>query len=305
MSPGRSRRAAILVAGIIALRAGSSSAQELEPRAYSPSPVGTTFIAVTATRSSGGVFTDPVAPLTDVEASLGVVGLAVGHVFAVQGKSALVLGLVPIVWGTATGRVGEEQMQTSRRGLADARLKVSMILAGSRAMTRAEFARAPRRSILGASVTIVPPNGQYQPAKLINLGSNRWSVKPELGLSIPVQRWTLDTYAGVWLFTDNDLYYPGQAVRRQQPVFALQGHVSYTLAPRAWLAGNATWYTGGASSVNGASASGPYRNTRLGATLAVPLGRRQSVKVAYSAGATTRLGADFRTITVAWQTLVF
>lgn len=305
----RSIRGSIRVVGacVIAtlLHAGSVSAQELEPRAYSPSPVGTTFVAVTVTRSAGGVFTDPSAPLADVEAELGVCGLAIGHSFALLGKSALVLGVVPITWGTASGQVGEDRRETSRRGLADSRVKLSMILSGSKPMTPAEFARAPRRPIVGASLTVVSPIGQYDATKLVNLGSNRWSFKPEVGLSVPVGRWTFDTYAGVWVFTDNERYYPGHAFRQQDAVFALQAHVSYTFARRAWLAANTTWYGGGRSSVDGEAASASFRNLRYGATLAVPIGTRQSVKVAYSAGATTRLGADFRTITAAWQLLIF
>jgi hypothetical protein len=172
-------------------------------------------------------------------------------------------------------------------------------------MTPAEFARAPRRPIVGASITIVPPFGQYDATKLINLGSNRWSFKPEVGLSIPAGRWTIDTYAAVWIFTDNDRYFPGHALRHQNALTALQAHVSYTVGRRAWLAANATWYAGGQSSIDGAPASGSYSNMRFGATLAVPIGSRQSVKLAYSAGATTRLGADFRTITAGWQLLIF
>jgi len=296
-----------VAAGILAalLSARSVSAQDLEPRAYSASPVGTTFLVITGTRSTGNVLTDPSIPLTNVEAQLEVCVVGVGYSFALLGKSALVLGAAPMTWATVSGAIGENQREASRRGLADSRFKLSMILAGSKPMTPAEFVRAPRRPLLGASLTVVPPFGQYDPAKLINLGSNRWSFKPEVGLSVPVQRWTFDTYAGVWVFTDNDRYYPGGALRHQDPVLALQAHVSYTLFRRAWLAANTTWYTGGKSSVDGAVASGAYRNARFGATLAMPVAARQSIKVAYSTGAATRLGADFQTITAGWQLLMF
>jgi hypothetical protein len=280
-------------------------AQELEPRAYSPSPTGTTFIAVTATRSAGGVFTDPSAPLKDTDAEIGVLGLGIGYSFGLFGKSTLILGALPVTWGIVSGEVHEDRREVTRRGLADPRIKMSMILAGSKAMSAAEFARAPRSTIVGASVTVVPPVGQYEPAKLVNLGSNRWAFKPEVGLSIPLQRWTLDTYAAVWMFTDNDEYFPGQSVRHQDPIVALQAHVVYTLARRAWLAGDMTWYGGGESTVDGAPASGSYRNTRLGATFALPVGAHQSLKIGYSTGAATRLGADFQTITIGWQMLLF
>jgi hypothetical protein len=288
-----------------ALVAGSAAAQELEPRAYSPSPVGTTFAVVTATRSAGGVFTDPAAPITNVEAEVGVLGLGVGHVFAAAGKQALVLALVPVAWGEASGDVGDDRRHASRRGLADLRVKLSLILAGSPAMDRAAFARAPRRTVLGTSFTIVPPSGQYDSTKLINLGLHRWAFKPEIGVSHPAGRWTLDAYAGVWFFTENDAYFPGSSTRGQDPIVALQGHVSYSLGRRAWLAVNATWYSGGQTTIDGVHKADLQRNTRLGATWAVPIGNRQSFKLSYSAGAATRIGSDFRTIGVAWQILIF
>jgi hypothetical protein len=289
----------------VLLMARSAGGQELEPRAYSPSPSGTTFVVVTATRSAGGVFTDPSTPLTDAEAEVGILGLGTGHVFALMGRSALVMGLVPVTWGAAAGSIGEDRYEANRRGPADPRIKLSVILAGSPPMPPAEFARRSRRPIIGSSITVVAPLGQYDSTKLVNLGSNRWSFKPEVGVSLPAGRWTVDAYAGVWFFTDNDAYYPGTSRRHQDSVFAVQGHVSYTLGRRAWAAVNATWYTGGQLSVDGAKAADPYRNTRVGATVAIPVGTRQSLKLAYSAGAATRAGADFRTLSGAWQLLIF
>jgi hypothetical protein len=287
------------------LPAPAAVAQDLEPRAYSPSPVGTTFLIATATRSSGGVFTDPSAPITDVEATVGILGIGVGHTFAIGSKQALVLGALPITWGEASGQVGEGRHEVSRRGLADLRVRLSVILRGSPALTAAEFARAPRRVILGASLTVVAPTGQYEPTKLVNLGSHRWSFKPEAGMSVPAGRWTFDSYAAVWLFTDNDKYYPGMSLRSQDPILALQGHVSYTLGRRTWLAINGTWYSGGQTRIGETANADLQRNTRLGATWSQLITARQSLKFAYSTGAITRVGADFRTITAAWQIVFF
>jgi len=296
----RFARAIVGCAAILSL-AAHAVAQELEPRAYSPSPVGTTFIVVSATRSIGGVFTDTSAPVTDVNATVDLLGLGFGRTFGIAGKQALLLALAPIAWGHASGEVGEDRHEVDRRGLADARLKFSMILAGGPARTRQQFAGAPRRTILGASVVVAPPTGQYEPTHLVNIGAHRWAFKPEVGVSYPSGRWTIDGYAGVWLFTGNETYYPGTNVRTQDPILALQGHVSRMIGRRAWLAGNATWYRGGTSSINGIAKADLQQNTRVGVTWSQPLGTRQSIKFAYSAGATTRIGADFRTFTVAWQ----
>lgn len=294
-------------AGLAALMVvtGSADAQELEPRAYAPSPVGTTFVIVSATGSAGGVFTDPSTPITNVDASLGILGLTLGRTFGLLGRQALLLGVVPIAWGEATGEVLEEARAASRRGLADPRVRLSVILAGARPMSPVEFAGAARRTTIGVSLSVVPPIGQYEAMKLVNLGSNRWALKPEIGVSRPAGRWTLDAHAGAWFFSGNDSYFPGGATRQQDPIIALQTHLSYALSRRAWIALNATWYTGGRSRIDGADKADLQRNTRLGATLSLPFGVRQSLKFAYSAGATTRVGADFRTMTVAWQIVVF
>jgi hypothetical protein len=298
------RKTSILVPLFLAL-ARPVAAQDLEPRAYSPSPVGTTFIVVTATRSAGGVFTDTSSPITDVDAKVGVLGLGMGHTFGLAGKQVLALGFVPVIWGEATGQIGEDRASASRRGMGDVRVKFSTILAGSPAMRPAAFAKAPRRAILGASFTVVPPVGQYYPSKLVNLGSNRWSFKPEIGVSFPSGPWTFDAYAGMWFFTANDEYYPGSSRRQQSAIGALQGHLSYTFAQRAWLAFDGTYYWGGQSRIDGVQKADLQRNTRLGATFSMPITRTQSLKVAYSAGATTRVGSDFRTLTVAWQMVFF
>jgi hypothetical protein len=197
--------------------------------------------------------------------------------------------------------VGDDTRSASRTGLGDPRVKLSVNLLGGRALTPPEFARSRSSTIVGVSLTVVPPLGQYRSTRLVNLGSHRWSFKPEAGLSYTIRRWTLEAYGGMWLFTDNDEFYPGQATRTQDPVVALQLHASYTLRPRLWVAVDGTWYSGGTSSVNGVKKGDLQRNSRVGGTVSVPLGRQQSLKFSTSTGATTRIGADFRTIAVAWQ----
>ena len=103
------------------------------------------------------------------------------------------------------------------------------------------------------------------------------------------------------LFTTNREFYTGASVRTQAPVVALQSHVSYTLRRQLWAAFDATWYSGGTTTVNGTRKADLQRNSRLGATLSLPVGRQQSIKFSGSTGATTRVGADFQTFGAAWQ----
>jgi hypothetical protein len=71
-----------------------------------------------------------------------------------------------------------------------------------------------------------------------------------------------------------------------------------TARSRKW---RSFWYGGGAASVNGGPPSQRLSNTRAGLTLSVPIARRQSIKAAYSRGASVRAGSNFRVYSAAWQ----
>jgi hypothetical protein len=280
-----------------------AAAQDLEPRSYSAYPTGVTFLVAGFGRSAGGVLVDPTLPIEDVEATVDAWSVGAGTVFDLFGRTALVTGGAAYVQIDATGSVGEETRRATRSGLADPRFKLSVNLLGGRALTPAEFARAgPRPTILGVSLTAAPPLGQYERSRLVNIGAHRWAFKPEVGVSRLIRgKWTVEGYAGVWLFTDNQEFYPGALLRTQQRIVSLQGHVSYTFRPRLWLAFDGTWYSGGRTSVDGIDKADLQRNSRLGITASLPIGGRQSLKIAGSTGATTRIGADFQTVAVAWQ----
>lgn len=287
--------------------AGATSglhAQDLEPRAYAPNPIGANFLALAIVNSTGEVLLDPALPLSDVQADLNSGALGYVHTFGLFDRSANAALALPYVRGDVAGNVGEERREVWRSGLGDVRLRLSMNLIGGPALTPAEFAQREPQWTLGTSLTIVAPSGQYMPDKLVNIGSNRWSFKPELGVSFPMGHWTLEAYAGLWLFTDNDNFFGG-SLREQDPVKSFQAHVAYTFRPRLWLAFNANYYTGGRTIVDGTPGGEILANSRIGLTLSIPGGARQSWKFNWSEGLTTRLGGDFRTIGVSWQYLWF
>jgi hypothetical protein len=206
----------------------------------------------------------------------------------------------PYIKGDASGNVQEQFSEISRTGFADPRLRFGINIFGAPALTPAEFAMQKPRTSLGFTLIVVPPLGQYYGDKLINLGSNRWSVKTEFGLSKPVGSWRWEIAAGAWFFTDNDDFFGGQH-RSQDPITTVQAHVIYTFKPRLWMAFDSTWYGGGNSYINGAARSDLQSNTRMGLTLAIPVNNRHSIKFAFSAGVTTRIGGDFTQFNIAWQ----
>ena len=277
-----------------------AAAQEMEPRAYSPAPVGTQFLFLGSGHQSGDVLLDSSLPLRDVEVSLNVASIGYGRTFNLAGRQANVAVVFPYIWGTASGTVFEDRVNVRRSGGGDVRLRFSTLLVGGEAMERKEFAKRTPRMIVGTSVSIIAPTGQYDPARLVNPGSNRWAIKPELGLSKPRGRWTMEVMAGTWFFTANENFLGGSR-REQKPLLSLQGHLIYTLRRRMWVSVNGTYFAGGQTEINGVRNEDRQRNARIGATFALPLTQQQSLKFAWAKGVTTRIGGDLNMFVVGWQ----
>ena len=272
----------------------------MEPRAYSRAPVGTQFVLVTYIYQTGDVLTDASVPLRDVKVKLNSGALGYGRTFGLFGRQASATVLVPYVKGRVRGIVFEDLQEVTRSGLGDLRARFATNLRGSPAMGAKEFAAYKPRTTVGASLTLVAPAGQYDPVRLVNIGSHRWAFKPEVGVSKPLGRWTIEAAGGAWLFTANHNFFGGSH-REQRPLLSIQGDLIYTLRRRMWISLNATYYRGGQTIVNGRANSDRQANSRLGVTYALPLNQHQSIKVAWAKGLTTRLGGSLNTVAVGWQ----
>jgi hypothetical protein len=285
------------------LLAAPLSAQDLDPRAYANVPVNGTFLSVGFGLSHGGVLTDPTLPVTDINATIETPSLGIGRSFSLLGKTAQAFAALPYSWAQVSGNVGGDARSITRAGLSDMRLRFSVLVHGAPAASVLEIAKAPRRTILGTSLTVVAPSGQFFPDRLVNLGSNRWAFKPEFAVSHPMgERWLLDVYAGLWLFTTNSSFYPGTSVRTQAPMGALQAHLSYNFRRQLWAAFDATYYRGSRTTIEGIGNNDRQSNSRVGGTLVFPVARRHSIRIAVSRGAIIRFGANFTTLSVGWQT---
>jgi hypothetical protein len=287
------------------LSTGAAQAQEMEARAFSPAPVGTKIFVAGIGGQAGAILFDASLQIDHVDADLAIGITAAGYTFALGGRQARILGVFPMAWGRVDGEIGATTYRQDLNGLVDPRIKLSLGLRGAPALTRAQFAGARRHTIIGAAVTVMPPLGVYHPRQLINLGYNRWGVKPEIGVARTVQKWTIEGSAGLWLHSANRHFYPGHALKEQEAIGSFQGHVSYAMLRRAWLAFDATWFAGGQSRVDGKESPDRQRNSRLGGTISIMTFNNQSLKVTVSTGTTTRRGSDFDTLNVMWQAVVF
>ena len=277
--------------------------QELEPRSYSTVPVDSNFAVGAASNSTGTVPLDPSLPLSDVRPSINIVTFSFTHTFRLGSRTANWAVSVPYLGGHVSAVASGQPQAFSRFGFADFRGRFGINLLG-RALTPAEFARHVPATTLGVSATVIVPTGTYDRTQLINTGSNRWTIKPEVGLEQPMGKWFADVSAGRWIFGENTGYIGGQTLH-QEPLDIFQFHTGYTFRQNQWLALDANYYSGGATSVNGTRAIDSLANSRYGLTFSQPVGSGLSAKASWSRWLSGRFGQRYSTVAVALQYLWF
>ncbi|MBI5507055.1 MAG: transporter [Deltaproteobacteria bacterium] len=284
-----------LVALVIGGAGTTARAQDMEPRAYANTPVGINFLGVTYAYSSGGVGADPSVPLEDAELDLHFTVLNYARSFALLGQSAKVSAILPYSWVSGSAVVDGVPVSREFSGLVDPIFKMTTNLLGAPALSFEDFPSYRQNWILGVSLSMSVPLGRYDEERLVNIGNNRWSFKPEVGVS---KRWgpvTVDVAASTKFYTDNEEFFGGHR-REQDPLYAVQTHFIYSLPAGAWAAFDATWYGGGQTTVDGKTNDDRQSSTRLGATGVMPLSRHFSVQIYASTGVSVRTGTDFDTV---------
>jgi hypothetical protein len=188
-----------------------------------------------------------------------------------------------LVWVEATvplaglgGSVSGTTVQGSTTGVGDSSYSLAMLLKGGPALSVEQFADYKPTATVGISLSMSAPTGQYNPNQLLNLGSGRWSFKPEIALSHPFgpeQKWQLDAYANTCFFTDNTSYH-GTEILRQQPLPGIEGHISYSLSNSLWVSFDTRYSFRGSTLVNGENQNNAQQNFILGSEVNVSLNRR-------------------------------
>jgi len=278
------------------------AAQELQPRAYFPAPIGLNFFGVSYSGNAGGLLFDPSLPVEDAHVNANIAAVSVGGVLNAFGRTSQALAVLPYVVADVSGTVAGIQAARHRSGLADSTFRLATNIYGAPAMHVKEFAKYQPKTLVGLSLTLTAPTGQYDPNVLINIGTNRWAFKPEIGISHFVGKWEFETALGAWLYTENSKFYGG-TYRKQDPLGSIQVHVVRILPRRMWLAFDGTFYTGGRTYVGETIQATYQANTRFGGTLGVALRRRQALRFAYFHGATTRIGTDISSLSIAYQVI--
>ena len=276
-------------------------AQELAPRAYWPLPQGTNVFVLTYQHSSGDIVTDASLPITGVDSDIDYLQFSYQRTFSWLGRTANVQLSVPFSQGVTEGSVAGVFRRRKTSGMTDARARVSINLKGAPSMDAAGFQalRANPETIIGLSLLIQAPSGEYQPDKVINLGTNRWSVRPAIGVIWPLgPGWLLEFEIGTWFFGDNNDFL-GQT-RSQDPIVSTEFHLIKRIRPGLWASLDANYYVGGQTNIGDNEQANLQRNSRLGATVVFPIKGRHAVRGSFSTGAATKSGGDYEILSLSY-----
>ncbi len=278
----------------------NAKAQDAEPRSYTNTPVGLNFLIAGYVYSEGKIAFDPSSSVTDAQFHSHTGVLAYVRSFDVGGQSAKFDVILPYSSFSAHGLVDGQPREREMSGFGDPRFRFSVNLFGAPALSVKEFANYQQDLIVGISAQVSAPLGQYDNSKLLNLGNNRWSFRPELGISKAWGPWTLELAPSVTIFTENTDFFNGNTFA-QAPIYLVQGHIIYNFRSGAWVSLDGTYFSGGRTTLNGVRGDNEQANTRAGLTVALPVDRYSSIKLNASTGISTRTGSEFSIFGVAWQ----
>lgn len=280
-------------------------AQDLEPRRWNHLPTGLNMVGVGYAYTEADVYFNPFWRVSDATARINSIGLQYIHTFDLAGKSARISMLVPSVSGRWEGTVDDEFQIIHRRGMGDPRIRMSVSLYGAPALEGSEFAqyRAEHKTntVVGASLALTVPLGKYCNDCLINTGSNRWSVRPQIGVFHTRGPWSLELTGSMFLFTDNDDFYDN-AILKQTNLYTAQAHAIYNFTPGVWASISTAYGKGGRVIVDDYKTDFEVDNWVWSANLGFPISKVQSVMLTWLSGRTqNQVGRDSDNLLLAWS----
>jgi hypothetical protein len=277
-----------------------AAAQELEPRSLAAAPVKLNILLIAYAYSNGNVLLDSSLPIEDAEARLNTFNLAYATTLNLFGRLAKLDVAIPFSHGNWEGILEGQPASAKRTGFGDPAVRLGINLIGTPALYGREFLTFREKFVLGASLQMRMPLGQYYGDKLVNLGTNRWVFRPTLGAAMRLNRWIFEASLSAWFFTRNGDFFGG-TILTQEPMYAIQTHLAYSFRRGFWLAASFGKSRGGKTIVSGVKRSDSQNNIRLGLTLAIPLSGGHGIAISYTSGLVTRYGADFDIFVCAYQ----
>ena len=292
---------ALALIGLMSL-AMPLQAQDLEPRRWSQLPTGINFVGIGLAYSEGDIFLDPVLQIEDGTVELLSAGLSYVRTFGLFGRSARFDVSVPYAEADWEGLLQGEPASVHRQGFGDPRFRLSVLLYGGPALDRRQFAEAPpSNTVVGFGLSVVAPLGEYIDDKLLNIGQNRWIIRPQLGITHTRGKWTGELTGSIYYFTDNDRFFQGTTLEND-PLYAIQGHLIYTFRPGLWASISTAYGDGADPTVSGVPKDAETENWLNAISFGLPISRTQGIKLSYvSSRIQVPTGADVDTLLLAYS----
>jgi len=259
-------------------------ALDLEPRQWSHLPVGTNFAGVGYAYTRADISFDPVLRIEDAELKLKTLAGKYIRTFGIFEKSARIDLTQAYQQGDWTGFLDGVPASVSRSGWSDTFLRVAVNLYGAPPLSGKEFVayRAGVRddTIVGLGLAVRLPTGEYMEDKLINLGQNRFTFRPQLGINHTHGKWTTEMTGEIAFYTENDEFFNGNTLE-QKPTYIVHGHLIHTFRPGLWVGVAVGYDYGGESRINGTNKDDNKQDIAWALRFAYPIDRHSGFKVAY------------------------
>ena len=294
------RSAAVVAMVALLFVAAPAQTGEIEPRSYVNTPVGINFLLAGYAYTDGGLATPGSVPIKNAQLTMHTGILAYARTLDVWGKSGKFDVILPYSQLSGNASLAGQPRERDVSGFNDPLFRFSVNFYGAPALSLKEFADYRQDLIIGASLQVSAPLGQYDRDKLVNLGNNRWFVKPDIGISKAWGPLALELSTGVLFFSNNDDFFGGKTLQ-QDPVSSTQLHLTYDLGRGIWVALSGTCDYGGRTTIDGVRSDDSESNSRVGVTLALPVNRNNSVKLFASTGVQTFTGTDYKLVGILWQ----
>jgi hypothetical protein len=275
-------------------------ATPIEPKIYVNIPTGLNVMVLGYGNSMGAIPGNEALELVDPELDINSVFLAYVRSFDIYGHHAKFDMNIPFSHMNGTAEVADAPASRKVQGLADTRARVTYTLFGAPALSPKEFASYKPDVVVGVSLQVTVPTGQYDSSKLINVSPHRWAIKPGIGISKTINKNTFEWTADAEFYTANREFL-GSHTRKQETVYSTQIHGIHTFRPGMWAGIGATYYWGGEYINDGHGSDTELKNSRIGAAFAYPLNKQHAVQISASKGISTRFGSDFNMVMLTWQ----
>ena len=294
----------IIIINLTLVFFNTSFSQELEPRNLTNIPIGVNALVGGYVYSAGNILLDPALPIENLKSNLHTFVFGYLRTINLFGLSSKIDVVVPFALGDWDYTFEEENVHRKIDGFGDPRIRISINLFGAPAVDKTNFKNYKMKTIVGFMLQVITPFGQYEPSELINLGSNRWNFRTNIGVAHALGEWILEAYLGAFLFTDNSKFLNDSNLK-QKPLLTAKTHIIRSLSNWGWISLNIGYGLGGRTEINDVQRDTRISTFRFGLTFSYAIDKKNSFKLTILSGKRVEKGPDFDAIGLAYQFLWF